>query len=83
MPNGGVPMHMVLRPQSSRAHVVYCEGARMKIFTKDAWDQRGEPEVVLDEKEAKAVQRFLRYWAQDSGENPLAREAGVDIEFDY
>jgi len=55
----------------------------MKIFTKDAWDQRGEPEVVLDEKEAKAVQRFLRYWAQDSGENPMAREAGVDIEFDY
>jgi hypothetical protein len=32
--------------------------------------------------EAQAVERSLRYWLEDAGDDPLSREASVDVDFD-
>lgn len=83
MPNGGIPMHMRLQPSSSSSHVVVCHGAELQLFTKEDWRQDGQPAVTLTHAEGQAVARFLRYWLQDHGEDPITHDPEVDVEFDY
>jgi hypothetical protein len=86
MPNGGIPIHMLLRPKASDTHVMYCHGAELKVIRKDEWERaksKGDPEIVLDREEAQVLERFLRYWLQDSGDGPLCHEEGIDATFDF
>jgi len=85
MPNGGTPIHMVLRPQKGR-HIIYCRGAVLKVFSKEEWDKsksQGEPIIVLEKQEAQVIERFLRYWLTDEREGPIYRHAGIEVEYDY
>ena len=84
MPNGGVPIHMVLRPKQG-GHVIYCHGAVLKVFSNKEWDKsksEGKPILVLAKQEAQTIERFLRYWLTDQGEGPIYRQEGIEVEYD-
>ena len=83
MPNGGIPMHMRLQPSSSPSHVVVCHGAELQVFTEESWRQDGTPTLTLTRSEGQVVARFLRYWLQDRGEDPITHDPDVDVEFDF
>jgi hypothetical protein len=86
MPNGGVPMHMVLIPIQESGVVLYCQGAELRIISKADWDAQkanAPPLATLTPKEGLVLERFLRYWLQDTGNGPLYHEFGVGAEFDY
>ena len=86
MPNSGVPRHMMMQPQASRLYVIYCHGAKMKVIPKKEWERaksQGEPSLVLSRQEAKVLERFLRYWLQDTEDGLLCHESDVDAVFDY
>ncbi len=86
MPNGGVPMHMVLTPQESDAYVVYCRGAELRVIAKSDWDKSGaasDPSLALTEVEVQVLERFLRYWLHDKGEGPIYRQPEVNVVYDF
>lgn len=86
MPNGGVPMHMVLTPTEKSAVVLYCKGAELRLISKADWDAQqanATPLATLTPKEGLVLERFLRYWLQDTENGPLYHEQGVGAEFDY
>jgi len=83
MPNGGIPMHMRLSPSSSPAHVIVCRGAELQVFEEEAWRRGGEPACALTRAEGRAVARFLRYWLEDTGEDPITRDPAVDADYDF
>ncbi|MGD9890631.1 MAG: hypothetical protein AB7R89_05500 [Dehalococcoidia bacterium] len=73
MPNGGVPLHMAIRPRDGSV-VLYCRGASLFVVPWAEWEQHPGPEgaiCTLDAEEARVLTRFLRYWLQDSGEGPI------------
>ena len=73
MPNGGVPLHMVLEPKHSSEWVVYCRAATINVYAKDEWHARGSagtPVLSVDEKEARALVGFLGYWLHQPGCHP-------------
>ena len=72
MPNGGVPIHMVIRPKAPSDYLVYCHGAQLQIQST-ADGQGGEKQaavLTLDADEAIVLERFLRYWLRDEGAWP-------------
>ncbi len=86
MPNGGVPMHMVLTPAQGTSVVLYCKGAELRIIRRDDWERQkadAAPLATLSACEGRVLERFLRYWLQDAGNGPLYHEHGVSTEFDY
>ncbi len=86
MPNGGVPMHMVLTPAQGAGVILYCKGAELRIFSRDDWERQGvdaAPLATLSKAEGRVLERFLRYWLNDAGEGPLYHEQDVGAEFDY
>ena len=85
MPNGGIPMNMLLRPKHG-GHVIYCHGAVLKVFSKEEWDKsksQGEPVLVLEQSESLVIERFLRYWLNDKGERPIHHQEGLEVEYDW
>ena len=88
MPNGGIPIHMVLKPRSSKDTVVYCHGAEVKVFAAENWENShasADPVLTLNRDEALVLERFLKYWLEGevAGEGVLYRREGVDVEFDF
>jgi hypothetical protein len=84
MPNGGVPINMVLRPADGEL-VLHCRGGELAIYRRDVWDSgRGGavPLARLTRREAGALAAFIREWV---GEVPLEyrRAAGLDVEYDF
>jgi hypothetical protein len=88
MPNGGVPMHMILYPREGSDTVLYCEGGVLRIFDRAEWDLRkasGAPRATLSEADGAALAWFLRYWLGESRLRPgyqMAKDA-VRAEFDF
>ena len=83
MPNGGIPINMVLQTKQSD-HVVYCHAAVLKVFSKVEWERAGvdgDPILVLEEQEAQAIERFLRYWLSDESEQALYDPPGVEVDY--
>lgn len=86
MPNGGVPLHMVIRPRGSGVSVLYCQGADVRVVARADWERLGVqagPVLVLGRAEAQVLERFLRYWLQDHDEGPIYRHPDVDVEYDF
>lgn len=81
MPNGGVPMNMVIRPRGSSI-VIECRGAEVRIFDRAQWETGGaEPIAELSTEDAGALAWFLAYWAGEKRVQPGYRREGFD--FDY
>ena len=87
MPNGGVPVHMVMTPKGGDGTVLHCEGAAMAFYRGEDWaasHANATPLVRLDEDEALVLARFLSYWLHEpSGAEVLYKRAGVDVAFDF
>ena len=87
MPNGGVPIHMVLYPQDGSGFVCYCHGGDLRVYARNAWDESkalAEPVLRLTEAEGAALAWFLRYWLGEHRLRPgyeMRRE--VNAEFDF
>ena len=65
MPNGGVPLHMILQPQDGSPYVLYLKGGVPRLCSRSAREQHGAdaPSLLeLTEKEAAAIAWFVRYW---------------------
>jgi hypothetical protein len=80
MPNGGYPLHMVLKPRRSADYVIHAEGARVRLFTAEAWEEsRGgaTPLLELEADEAAALARFVMHWAPESASGELVQRPNV------
>jgi hypothetical protein len=86
MPNGGVPISMVIRPASG-GWVIYCHASELRVIESEEWEKApwGEvtPTLVLSAEESLVLERFLRYWLDDRGPAgvTLRRDANVDSEY--
>lgn len=87
MPNGGVPLHMVLHPRDGTETVVYCEGGRIRLYKRSDWDAGGRdatPSLELTEDEGRAIAWFLRYWLGERTLRPgYQMRPMVEAEFDF
>lgn len=88
MPNGGVPIHMVMIPKGGNGTVLHCRGAEMRFYRGEDWERshtEATPKVVLDKDEALVLARFLSYWLHDPSRanEVLYKRTGVDVEFDF
>lgn len=85
MPNGGVPIHMVLRPRAGSV-VIYCVGGAMAVFDRAAWDSQGADAAAifrLTEAESAALAWQLKYWLGDARLQPGYHMALGAIDADY
>jgi hypothetical protein len=83
MPNGGVPMHMILHPKSDDV-VILCSAGEVKVFTSEDWESdraRAQPLATLSRAEAAALAGFIRHWAGER--SPTYRGPDVRSEFDW
>lgn len=83
MPNGGIPMQMVLRPKQSDV-VVHCRAGLVQVFHRTDWDRdraKAEPIFAMDASEAAALAGFVRYWV--GARPPIDRSRNVDSEYDW
>jgi len=87
MPNGGVPIHMVLHPSKGEGCVLYCHGGTLHIYDQPEWNARGArgtPQATLSEADCAALAWFLRYWLGDARLKPAYEMPGqVRAEFDF
>jgi hypothetical protein len=88
MPNGGVPIQLIMRPRASETMIVYCHGGELKMFARADWDDAGisaEPLLSLTGDEGLVLERFLRYWLEGDrpGQGPVYQRAGVDVAFEF
>ena len=40
MPNGGVPMHMILYPKDGSSYILYYKGGEMRLYDRNVWIER-------------------------------------------
>jgi hypothetical protein len=86
MPNGGVPMHMILYPKSGE-YVLYCRGGELRIIARDAWQREkwaAAPLVTLSSAEGAALAWHLRYWLGEDALHPgYDMRNEVQAEYDF
>jgi hypothetical protein len=83
MPNGGVPLHMILYPHDGDV-VIYCRGAEVRVIPRMAWQQdkaAANPLCTLNDAESDALLRHLRYWLGEAS-GPRLRAKDVNVEYD-
>lgn len=86
MPNGGIPMHMVLHPRDGDV-VIHCQGGEMRIISKDEWGRDGVKAATictLSNPEGAALAWHLRYWLGEAALKPGYRMGSeVQAEYDF
>ena len=87
MPNGGVPMHMILYPKDGSQYVLYCQGGSLRIFAKEEWQRnkvKGVPLLTLTNHEGAAIGWFLKYWLGEHALRPgYDMKQLVQSEYDF
>lgn len=87
MPNGGVPMHMVLYSKDGSPYVLYLRGGVLALYDRPTWDadkSRGTPLLALTESEGAAIAWFLKYWLGDAALMPGYKMGDqIAAEFDF
>lgn len=86
MPNGGVPIHMVLYPRSGDV-VFYCVAGELRVYQREEWARdraTAQPICVLSTSEAGALAWQLKYWLGDGALQPGYRMSGrLEAEYDF
>lgn len=93
MPDGGYPLHLILRPKGHPDLVVHSRGGEFRVFTRDEWDEhvqnlypqtpeeeRGTPLLVLNDEEAKVLAAHLGHWLPDAGHHYFSPSVDADYE---
>lgn len=86
MPNGGVPIHMMLYPRQGSDVVIYCHAGEMRIFSRKDWEVKGvhaNPIAIISESESAALAWVLKYWLGDERLKPGYRMSDITAEFDF
>jgi hypothetical protein len=87
MPNGGVPMYMILYPKDGSPYVLYCKGGEMRLYDRNVWEREkvdGTPLCTFTEAEGAAIAWFLKYWLGEHALQPGYNMRGtVNAEFDF
>lgn len=87
MPNGGVPLHMILYPKDDSPYVVYCRGGSMRLYDRGTWAREkanGKPVCTLTAEEGAALAWFLKYWLGDDTLRPgYDMRRTVNSEYDF
>lgn len=87
MPNGGVPMHMVLYPKDGSPYILYCQGGEMRLYDRPVWDREksaGAPLCTFTAAEGAAIAWFLKYWLGEQALQPGYEMPGkVTAKFDF
>jgi hypothetical protein len=87
MPNGGVPMHMILYPKDGSPCVLYCKGSEMHLHDRNVWERGkvdGTSFYTFTEAEGAAIAWFLKYWLDEHALQPGCDVCGtVNAEFDF
>jgi hypothetical protein len=87
MPNGGVPIHMVLYPKDNSPYVIYCKAGQMSLYDRDAWDRegiKGKPLCVFTGDEGATIAWFLKHWLGDDALQPgYSMRDRVNAEFEF
>lgn len=87
MPNGGVPMHMVLYPRDGSPYVLYLHAGILRLYDRSDWDAQksaAPPLLVLTKSEDAALAWFLKYWLGDAALRPgYEMRNDVTAEFDF
>ena len=87
MPNGGVPLHMVLHPKDMTPFVVYCRGGELSVVAQDKWDRAGaaaKPLFRLNKDEGAALAWFLSYWIGNAALKPGYQMRDlIEAEFEF
>jgi hypothetical protein len=87
MPNGGVPMHMVLYPKDCSPYVLYCKGGNLFIYNREVWDKEkanGKPFCSVNTDEAAALAWFLKYWLGETALVPGYKMGNtINADFDF
>ena len=98
MPNGGVPISLILKPKESNV-VVHCESNKeINIYDRSEWEKKitslahgGKPQDVMNpiakltKNEAWSIAAFLNGWySYLDGSTPIISEIqSKDIEFHF
>jgi hypothetical protein len=86
MPNGGVPLHMVLRPRGGERYVFYCGGDALHLIAADEWEKQhadAAPLFSLNAAELRVMAAFVRYWSGETDSGLIYSLPGVNVEFDW
>jgi len=87
MPNGGVPLHMILRPRDGTV-VIYSKGGTLQVYSAEDWRRQksaATPLCSLTESEVSALAWQLRYWLGEARLQPgykMPRQS-IDVEYDF
>jgi hypothetical protein len=74
MPNGGVPIHLVMDLDEGSGAVLHCKGDDVRIFERAYWElihADGTPIVSLSRGEPLVLARFPNYWIDDPESRPV------------
>ena len=85
MPNGGVPINMVLRPKHGEV-VIYCHAGDLRVFAREAWEKEGSdarPIFSLTRAEAGALAWQLEHWLDGTHFRPGYNMPDGSIDADY
>jgi hypothetical protein len=87
MPNGGVPITMILRPKAGDV-VVVGHSATVTVYPRQAWEAEGvraAPIFEMTGAEGRVLAKHIAYWAGGASHGSSrvddARER-VDVEYD-
>jgi hypothetical protein len=86
MPNGGIPLHMILKPSLGEGYVFYARGSTLHLISADAWAKHG-PEAVpllsITPDELRVLAAFIQHWSDGTNTGPVYSAPGVNVEFDW
>jgi len=84
MPNGGVPINMILSAGDGQ-YILHCYAAQIRVFSRSEWEkEKGcTPMFVLKKNESLVLERFLRYWLQDTEDGPIYRPDHVKVDYEF
>lgn len=88
MPNGGVPIHMVLYLKNNPEIVVYSFGGNLLVFNRNDWETLPhsdlKPMIEISKDETKMLAWFIDYWVGNTEHYEGTYEHdGVNVTYDY